>query len=169
MTHVLALGLVLLVFDQARGSAPVQCPGSDAVGYSAPNPSLPGSVTVEVLGPGAKAAVRGTPHKSPYGTASFRVREPRANGPMVADTVVEVVGNNARPLHLQITLARYEIGVQVKWLNEKLLWIQMWRGRIVSTDAILDVETGQFVYEEDANYGSFIVPCHMKPTTRTTR
>ncbi len=29
-----------------------------------------------------------------------------------------------------------------------------------------NVQTGQFVYHEDANYGSLMVPCHLKPRSR---
>jgi hypothetical protein len=56
--------------------------------------------------------------------------------------------------------------VRVSWLNEKLVPLQMWRGRILSTDMILDVETRRLVYEQDANYNSLIVPCSMKSGIR---
>lgn len=42
--------------------------------------------------------------------------------------------------------------VQYAWLNEKLLFIQVWWGRIISTDFLLDVETLKIAYAEDANY-----------------
>jgi hypothetical protein len=38
----------------------------------------------------------------------------------------------------------------------------VWRGRIASTDMILNVDTGQVIYEQDANYNSLIIPCLMK-------
>jgi hypothetical protein len=41
-------------------------------------------------------------------------------------------------------------GVKVEWLNEKLLFGQVWWGRIYSTDFILDVEQGKFIYREMA-------------------
>ncbi len=50
-------------------------------------------------------------------------------------------------------------GVHAQWLNEKLLFIQIWWGRIVSTDIVFDVEKRTFLYRQDANYGAMIQPC----------
>jgi hypothetical protein len=50
-------------------------------------------------------------------------------------------------------------GVRVQWLNEKLLFVQVWWGRIVSTDLVLDAEHRTFLYQERANYGAFTEPC----------
>jgi hypothetical protein len=43
-------------------------------------------------------------------------------------------------------------GVYYQWLNEKLLFVRCWWGRIVSTDLLLDAETAHPLYIEDANY-----------------
>ncbi len=53
-------------------------------------------------------------------------------------------------------------GVRVSWLNEKLLFLSVWRGRIASTDLILDIETSKYVYVEDADDGTPILPCAVK-------
>jgi hypothetical protein len=50
-------------------------------------------------------------------------------------------------------------GLNVRWLNEKLLYGQVWWGRIYSTDFILDVEARKFIYREMAHYGELIEPC----------
>ncbi len=50
-------------------------------------------------------------------------------------------------------------GVQVQWLNEKLLFVEVWWGRIASTDLILDVSTKTFLYREMAEYGEMVQPC----------
>jgi len=50
-------------------------------------------------------------------------------------------------------------GVELKWLNEKLLYGQVWWGRIYSTDFIFDAEQRVFVYREMAHYGELIEPC----------
>lgn len=52
-----------------------------------------------------------------------------------------------------------EYPVQVRWLNEKLLFGRVWWGRILSTDFILDVEKRHFIYEEMANYFGVANPC----------
>ena len=40
-----------------------------------------------------------------------------------------------------------------KWLNENLIWIQVWWGRVASSDLILDVSKKQFIYNQLAQYG----------------
>jgi hypothetical protein len=38
--------------------------------------------------------------------------------------------------------------IRANWVNEKLLFVRVWWGRIVATDLIFDVEKGRFVYRE---------------------
>jgi hypothetical protein len=158
----IAISLLLLSLQHAKGSVmPDDCPEYDTVAYSTPD-GAQGAITVMSLDRGGTPTLRGADHKSPYATASFRMQEPLVDEPAGAETVIEVMGNKARALHLRIGITDYMTGVRVKWINEKLLSLQAWRGRISSTDAILDVDTGTFLYKEDASYGSFIVPCRMK-------
>lgn len=145
--------------------APAECPEYDHVIYSAPRKDWRGSIVVENLPiepqRGAQQSMK--PQQSPLGTVSYIVREPDTTKAGPWTTVVEVFGNKRRPIHLLIRLTDHlSGGVRTRWLNEQLLWLQMWRGRIVSTDTILNVETGRFVYARDANYNSLIVPCSAK-------
>ncbi len=50
-------------------------------------------------------------------------------------------------------------GVQPTWVNEKLLFIQAWWGRIEATELLLDIETGKPVTIENANFIEFTGPC----------
>jgi len=45
------------------------------------------------------------------------------------------------------------------WLNDKLLFVQVTWGHIASSDLILDVDRGKFLYDEFANYGLLAEPC----------
>ena len=79
------------------------------------------------------------------------------------NTDIQITGNKARPIRLAVRITDHgNGGVRAQWLNEKLLWLQVWRGRIVSTDAILDIEAGRLIWQQDANYNSLILPCSMK-------
>lgn len=168
--NVHSMALISCLVAAAAGSMPqvsllVDCPEYDSVGYSAVNREWPGSMIVERLngGEAVESAAKAEPHKSPHGTASYVVCEPDTTKPGPWVTRVEIVGNKARPIRLVVRMQDHlSGGARVRWLNEKLLWLQLWRGRIVSTDAVLNIETGRFVYEEDANDNSFIVPCSMK-------
>lgn len=49
--------------------------------------------------------------------------------------------------------------ISAKWINEKLLFVEVWWGRFAATDLILDVATGKFLYSELAHYGDLGQPC----------
>jgi hypothetical protein len=50
-------------------------------------------------------------------------------------------------------------GVQPRWINEKLLHLAVFWGRIGSTEFILDIEKRKWIYAEDAHYGAMVEPC----------
>ena len=163
--------LQLLLVGQASASAPQgalnasDCPEYDRVVYTAPRKDWPGGIHVTMiqekspLSPIAEADA----HRSPQGTAMYSVHEPDTGQPGPWTTLMTVVGNKARSLRLQIRISDHiSGGVRAQWLNEQLLWLQVWRGRILSTDMILDVDSGKFIYDQDANYNTLIVPCAMK-------
>ncbi len=45
------------------------------------------------------------------------------------------------------------------WINEKLLFVQVWWGRIASSDLIIDIEQDKVIYHELASYIETIQPC----------
>lgn len=102
--------------------------------------------------------------RSPQGTARLILTEQpdfMQEGPWT--TKLAVVGNRARPLGLTIEIRDHgNNSVDTQWLNEKLLFLRVWWGRIVSTDLVLNVETGDPVYAEEASYQSLILPCEAK-------
>lgn len=49
--------------------------------------------------------------------------------------------------------------VKAEWLNEQLLLVRFWLGRIVSVDLILNVEPEKFIYYEAANFGALVQAC----------
>jgi hypothetical protein len=67
---------------------------------------------------------------------------------------------NSSPL-LRLSLVDHlPLGVKVKWINEKLLFVQSWWGRVLSTDLILDVLENRIIYMQDADYfGEILPPC----------
>jgi hypothetical protein len=172
MTHILRVTLavppalaVLLggvaTAHQVPKSA-TDCPESDRVQYSPAPPEALRDVDVSSLDMAAfKQAVQGLdPQKSPHGTVSYFIRAPdfMKRGPWT--TTVYVMGNEVRPVRLAVRFSSHANGgVRASWINEKLIALQVWRGRIASTDLILDVDTQQFIYQEAANYGILIQPC----------
>jgi hypothetical protein len=83
------------------------------------------------------------------------------NGPW--STKVLILGNEARPIGITIEIREHgNSPVRCEWLNEKLLFVRVWWGRVVSTDLILDIETLKPIYLEEADYYRLILPCDQK-------
>jgi hypothetical protein len=140
------------------------CPQYDRVVYSPPRTDWPGTIAVERPPASGSMDVTGREfHRSPHGTASYSIKEPDTTKPGPWNTDIQISGNLARPARLAVRITDHgNGGVRAQWLNEKLLWLQVWRGRIVSTDAILDIETSRLIWQQDANYNSLTLPCSMK-------
>jgi hypothetical protein len=76
------------------------------------------------------------------------------------DSTAYVLSNRARQIRLRIDFRDHAGGgVNAMWINEKLLYLQVWHSRIASTDMILDIDSGEFIYEESANHGRLLNPC----------
>ena len=43
---------------------------------------------------------------------------------------------------------------QIKWINEKLLYVKIWWGRVKGVDFILDVESEAVIHKEEVNWGA---------------
>jgi hypothetical protein len=100
----------------------------------------------------------GTLNKSPQGTRWLSQSDPdfTQDGPW---TTTILIGDHSGSV-LKLTFPQHgNEGIHSDWLNEKLLFMRVWLGRIVSLDLILDVEKGALVYSEEANYDDFIQPC----------
>jgi hypothetical protein len=50
-------------------------------------------------------------------------------------------------------------GANIRWLNEKPIFGEVWWGRIYATDFIFDVEQRKFIYREMAHFGELMEPC----------
>lgn len=48
---------------------------------------------------------------------------------------------------------------RLEWINDDLIFVQIWWGRIVSSDLIFQISTGKFIYAQEANYGFLTQPC----------
>jgi hypothetical protein len=101
-----------------------------------------------------------TKKRSPQGTRYVLLESAGFSGPgpWTTTALIGGVGLNGRLLKLSF-INHASGGVRVQWLNEKLLFVEVWWGRIASTDLILDVSSKTFLYRETADYGDMIQPC----------
>ncbi len=102
----------------------------------------------------------GARHESPQGTRWLVVVEPDFTHPGPWNTTVAVFGNPGGGELLRVEARDHGGGgVRTTWLNEKLLFVQIWWGRIASSDLVIDVERGALLSAEDADLASFLGPC----------
>ena len=97
---------------------------------------------------------------SPQHTRWFSTKGPDFTKPGPWTTTLLISGRNSDASSLELSFVDHgNGGVAAEWMNEKLLFVRVWWGRIVSTDLILNVEEMSFPYREMANYGDFVQPC----------
>ncbi len=82
----------------------------------------------------------------------------------VPDLLLHIDRELESPLAIRL-LDRYpNFYVSVRWVSEKLVFVRVWWGRVLGTDAILDVESGRFVYREmvQSGIGAFLQHQHLR-------
>jgi hypothetical protein len=97
-------------------------------------------------------AAAAEPVVSPNGAYRAWVRAPHEETPGVrrAAVVVDVEREDL----LWVALSDAAWAPEIRWINEKLLFLRVAWGRVVASDLILDVEAGALIYEELALDGS---------------
>lgn len=99
------------------------------------------------------------PH-SPQQTAAFnRVHTADRMKPGPYSNTIDVMSTRGDPIAWRIQIVELRDNARLHWLNEELLFMQLWWGRILSTDLIFELGTGRFIYAKEANYGLLIQPC----------
>ncbi len=90
---------------------------------------------------------------SAQGTRWLIVKKPDylKTGPWSTTLYIGARGEN-RPF-LELSFRDHGNTFTASWLNEKLLYISVWWGRIASSELILNIEKRIFIYNETANYG----------------
>ncbi|WP_457446844.1 hypothetical protein [Roseateles sp. P5_E4] len=99
--------------------------------------------------------------RSPHDTAAFHrlvtIDSTKEGVPRVNSIEIYTLQGPKRAWRLDF--AELAQNVEVQWLNEDLLFLRAWWGRIVSTELLFEVSSGRFLYAKEANYGLMIQPC----------
>lgn len=82
-------------------------------------------------------------------TAELLIHRPDTLRPAPWTTVIDMNSRTGQRTVLEVSDAR---DVAVIRLTEKLVFVQIWWGRIYSEDIVFDMAAGQFVYRELARY-----------------
>lgn len=98
-----------------------------------------------------EGALGGEAERSPNGAYGFRIVEPDDSAGLSEPTLVLV--DNERPYLLRMSLEGGR-SVTASWVNEKLVFVRVWWGRIAGTDYLVDVEREEVVHAETVRFGS---------------
>lgn len=99
--------------------------------------------------------------RSPQGTSAFNsIRVADTTNPGLYMSSIEVFTLTGKSLAWRIDVIDSMDSIPLQWLNEDLLLLRVWWGRIVSTDLIFQISSGKFIYAKEANYGPLSQPCN---------
>jgi hypothetical protein len=146
------LTVILLVSSCSGAQAQKPSCKDVFVSYAKPNERLSQKISLSTDARGEYTESQRV--TSPQGTRWLVSLNPDYTKAGPWDTTL-IIGNGAAgtPI-LKATFRDHGNTFSANWLNEKLVYIQVWWGRIVSSDMILDVEKQAFIYNEVANYGA---------------
>ena len=98
--------------------------------------------------------------ESPQGTLAFnRIAIADTMKPGPYSNTIEVFSTAGESISWRIEINDLMDNVRLRWINDDLLYVQAWWGRIVSTDMLLEVSSGRLVYAKEANYGLLVQSC----------
>lgn len=89
---------------------------------------------------------------SPNGAYKAWVEIPNAPQGNVADQILYVASEQDRVTRFYLEQA--QLRVSPSWINEKLVFVRARWGRMVATDLIIDAESGELIYSEEARDGA---------------
>ena len=89
---------------------------------------------------------------SPNGAYWFSVINPDYSKSMIRNVQIDIYNERDYLISLQLL----EIGnyvIHTNWVNEKIIYVRAWWGRVLGVDLLFDVETEQIIYREFVNDG----------------
>src|SRR5262249_9049788 len=97
---------------------------------------------------------------SPHQTARLLIHEEPEESGGDLGTTIYFLTRSPTPKAVKATFRHHGRDVRSRWINEKLAFVELWWGRVRSTELIVDVEKGGSIYMQDADYfGMTLPPC----------
>lgn len=151
--------LLLICVTQARSQTGVKCSDRTVVYSTAPKEIIE-KIEIRNVSLPAGHPTGGQRVVSPQGTVWFDEVDPDYMSTKVPWTTTLYVGGIGHSgVFLQVSFKDHGNTFSARWINEKLVFIQVWWGRFASSDIILDVSRRQFIYNEFAHYGELTESC----------
>ena len=149
----------LLVLARADGQASNPCP-APSVRYEAPPQALQKKINLTKLASVGEFPESAKRNLSPQGTRWFVQLDPDYTSTKEPwSTTLYIKGGDDGQNVLKAQFIDHGNTFSASWINEKLLFVEVWWGRIASSDLILDVNQGTVIYDELARYGELSEPC----------
>jgi hypothetical protein len=133
-----------------------------SVEYESPAQSFENNIHVLRVAKGVDPPLGQKQNLSPQGTRWYVEIDPdytSTKNPWNTTLYIGGVPHKEKVL-LKATFTDHGNSFSAKWINEDLLFIQVWWGHILSSDLILDVHEGKFIYDKLANYDQLGEPCY---------
>lgn len=80
------------------------------------------------------------------------------------NTTLQIGGGSPAVLQLEARFLDHGNSFTAHWINEQLLFVQVWWGHIASSDLIINIDTGKLIYDRLAHYGQKDPLCHGRIT-----
>jgi len=99
------------------------------------------------------AEIQGTP--SPNGAYRFDITKRAKDTDL--DWRPRLIVFNERPYLLEIQFPSTRAIAKAEWINENLIYVRLWWGRVAGSDFIVDVENETVVYQQPIRWGDTAV------------
>ena len=89
---------------------------------------------------------------SPNKAYWFSVIEPNSISSAIRDAQINIYTERDYMISLQLLeINHYQI--RTNWINEKIVYVRAWWGRVLGFDLLFDVESEKIIYKENVNDG----------------
>jgi hypothetical protein len=159
-TSALFMGFLLVCLAKADGQSANPC-SDQSVHYEPPPQAVQKKIQLAKSVSLAEFPDSAKHNLSPQGTRWFVELDPDYTSTKAPWTTTLYIksGPDGKSL-LKASFIDHGNTFSASWINEKLLFVEVWWGRMASSDLILDVNQGTFIYDEFAHYGELFEPCH---------
>ncbi len=132
--------------------------GSARITYDTPSKELQANIQITAAAP-LQPFPNGLWHRSPNGTQTFVEVDPdyMHTGPWTTTLYVGHAG--ASKPDSEVRVANHGNTFSALWINEELIYIQVWWGRIAASELVLNINSRHPIYNQLANYGQTVEPC----------
>jgi hypothetical protein len=143
----------------AESQTPHPC-SENHVDYSSPPPSIEQKIKLAKLLHIEKPPLDAKRNLSPQQTRWFVEEDPDYSSTAKPwDTIIYIGNASSESAFLKVSVLDHGNTFSAHWINDQLIFVQVWWGHIASGDLILDIDSGTFIYDRLANYGQLGEPC----------